>query len=242
MTQKPSDQMLESLSAMVDNEASEMELRRVLKGLDEGDGVFEQWHRYHLMGALMRQEGHVAASTSLVGSISAVLEGESMDDTPLVNGETVAESAKAGLQEDGWSKWKSFAGQSVVAASVAATFVLGFNYVGESNIDGAASAQVAATASPVQADPVSNNVPIGFDLPLPEARVVSKHFGAIPQQQGQRPQVVQYVDDLTDVATQELLNALLIEHSERASVNGSLGFMPFARVPKMSDTASTPNQ
>ena len=45
-------------------------------------------------------------------------------------------------------------------------------------------------------------------------------------------------DDLTDPATQAMLNRLLIEHAARSSVNGSMGILPFARVSKMDEEAS----
>lgn len=66
----------ESLSALMDNEGDELELRRVLKSLEEAPDAAEAWRRYHLMRSLMRREGEVDVSTDLSAGILARLEEE----------------------------------------------------------------------------------------------------------------------------------------------------------------------
>lgn len=50
------DRNKESLSALMDGEADELEVRRILNQLDKDDGLRENWKNYHLMGSLMRDE------------------------------------------------------------------------------------------------------------------------------------------------------------------------------------------
>ena len=50
------DRNKESLSALVDGEADELEIRRILNQLDKDDDLRESWKNYHLMGSLMRDE------------------------------------------------------------------------------------------------------------------------------------------------------------------------------------------
>lgn len=49
-----SEKLRESLSATVDDEADEFELRRVLDEMEKDERLRDTWERYHLIGALMR--------------------------------------------------------------------------------------------------------------------------------------------------------------------------------------------
>ena len=51
-----SETLKESLSAAVDDEADEFELRRVLDELDKDDELRGLWARYHLFGSVLRGE------------------------------------------------------------------------------------------------------------------------------------------------------------------------------------------
>ncbi|WP_108446891.1 sigma-E factor negative regulatory protein [Halomonas denitrificans] len=66
----------ESLSALMDNEGDELELRRVLKSLEESPDAADAWRRYHLMRSLMRREHEVDVATDLSAGIMARLEDE----------------------------------------------------------------------------------------------------------------------------------------------------------------------
>lgn len=234
MTLNSFDQLFESLSAMVDNEASELEMRRVLKNMDSNPEVLERWRRYHLIGSIMRKEHGVSTAnpSSLVSSISSTLSREA--DTTQSAQEPVTRRgvASGGLRD--------VLGKTAIAASFAATLVMGFHYMG--NIDDsagdntlAASGLNAPTSAPEEPAAMVTHAPIGFELPLPEARTVSmtsSGSAAIPGAE-LRPTSPMYLDDISDYETQEMLNYLLIQHAERASAHGSLGIMPFARVHKM---------
>lgn len=66
----------ESLSALMDNEGDELELRRVLKTLGESPDAAEAWRRYHLMRSLMRREQGVDVATDLSAGIMTRLRDE----------------------------------------------------------------------------------------------------------------------------------------------------------------------
>lgn len=240
MTQKSSDQLLESLSALVDNEASELEVRRILKNVERNPEVRERWHRYNMIGAVLRKETnlHLGEPVDLAAGIAAALASE-QQFTPLseTRNSAGAASEKPGAEEPNKPKaWFDLVAKSAVAASFAGALVLGFNVFGpatDSNSGG--SLQVADSAPRAQAaDPVVSSAPLGFDLPPLESRTVSNN--SMAQSQAAKPSQTlssAQADDLTDVATQSLLNELLIHHATRASANGSLGVMPFARVSQM---------
>ncbi|MDX2350026.1 MAG: sigma-E factor negative regulatory protein, partial [Porticoccus sp.] len=49
-------QIKESLSALMDGQADELEVRRVLKGVSEDDELRDTWRRHQMAAAAMRRE------------------------------------------------------------------------------------------------------------------------------------------------------------------------------------------
>lgn len=234
MTVKTFDQLFESLSAMVDDEASELEMRRVLKSMDGNPEVLERWRRYHLIGSVMRKEHSFSAATptSLASSIATTLSRET--DTEENAREPEAKRVEAS------STLRDMLGKTAIAASFAATLVMGFHYMGTAELGAGENALVTTGQNParfVAEEPATivTHTPIGFELPVPEARTVSMTSNASAPRSGAATRSVSpiYLDDISNHETQDMLNHLLILHAERASVHGSLGIMPFARVHKM---------
>lgn len=240
MTYKSSDQLLESLSALVDNEASELEVRRILKNVESNPEVRERWHRYNMIGAVLRKETNInlGGTVDLTQGISAALAKESAFDLQN-SSQAQAEALTPGAQEASTRKkgMLDFIAKSAVAASFAGALVLGFNMFGSggaANFEGSSSQMTAATTGQrAPTDPGVTTAPLGFDLPRVESRTVSNNIAGQPVGAMRAQAAPPQADDLTDVATQNLLNELLIHHSARASSNGSLGIMPFARVSQM---------
>jgi sigma-E factor negative regulatory protein RseA len=234
MTVKPFDQLFESLSAMVDDEASELEMRRVLKSMDGNPEVLERWRSYHLIGSVMRKEHNFSAAspTSLASSITNTLSHET--DTEENTRQPVAKRGGAS------GTMRDMLGKTAIAASFAATLVMGFHYMGTTEIGAGDDALAITGQNPakfVAEEPTSvvTHTPIGFELPLPEARTVSMTSNGSASRSGAANRSVSpiYLNDISDHETQEMLNHLLILHAERASAHGSMGIMPFARVHKM---------
>ncbi|MBC6906924.1 hypothetical protein DWB84_15865 [Saccharophagus sp. K07] len=232
MTLNSSDQLFESLSAMVDDEASELEIHRILRSMEQRPELMERWRRYHMIGAVMRGEYLATASETekLAASVSGSITGLTEETTSV---ETRKDPSYSATKISGF---KDLVSKSAIAASFAATLVMGFHYLGSSKENGVAPQIAGQPNTPAAAEPVAvvAQAPIGFELPLPEARTVGLTTGSFQSQANEvRVPMPAYVDDITDYATQEMLNRLLIQHAERASVHGSLGIMPFARVHKM---------
>ena len=79
---KGKEKLKESLSALMDNEASEFEFRRVLKESAVDHEIKLKWQRYHLISAAIKGEcGNSPAQHSrqpdLLARINAELDGES---------------------------------------------------------------------------------------------------------------------------------------------------------------------
>ena len=66
-----SDEQLQALSAFIDSEVDELEARRVSAALADDDELRVAWRRYHLIGALLRDEVIRPEATQNVASMVA---------------------------------------------------------------------------------------------------------------------------------------------------------------------------
>ncbi|WP_430459614.1 sigma-E factor negative regulatory protein [Thalassolituus sp. LLYu03] len=85
------DRTNESLSALVDGETDELEVRRLLNQLETDDELRDRWARYQMIGALMRNEA--AVNVDLSRGIMQAIEGEPMDDVVRPKADIVAHAA-----------------------------------------------------------------------------------------------------------------------------------------------------
>jgi len=117
------DKSLEAVSAMMDGEIEEFELRRVIERSGEDKALSDKWQRYHLAQDVMRgQAVDVAANTSFVSAISAAIDSE-----PTYNASAIAHSEQEIVvkAEPTQSQWWKPAASMAVAASVTAVVLLG---------------------------------------------------------------------------------------------------------------------
>jgi sigma-E factor negative regulatory protein RseA len=87
-----SEKLRESLSAVVDGEADEFELRRVLDELPKDPQLRVAWSRYHLIGAVLRSERVVSAS--LRERVWAELDLEETAEEPVLESQAAPPSAQ----------------------------------------------------------------------------------------------------------------------------------------------------
>lgn len=127
------EKMRESLSALLDDEAEELELRRVLSGIENDGDLRQTWVRYNLARDAL--SGHSHHSLDL--DISARVRSAIAADNP---------SSRAGLRQRLLRPVASLA----VAASVAATVVIGGQQLAQiGGADPHGGQALAASASPV---------------------------------------------------------------------------------------------
>jgi sigma-E factor negative regulatory protein RseA len=115
-----SDQLKESLSAVMDGEADEFEMRRTLDEMSNDPALRGVWERYHLVGSLLRGEGRGTANSLGERFWSRIDGGEGADDA--------VESTLAAVPAKGrrWTQWGQRVAGVAVAAGVAAAVVVGF--------------------------------------------------------------------------------------------------------------------
>ncbi|RCV87345.1 sigma-E factor negative regulatory protein [Billgrantia montanilacus] len=90
----------ESLSALMDNEGDDLELRRVLKSLEDDPDAADAWRRYHLMRSLMRRDHDIDVSKDLSAGIMARLEDEpapALETTPVASRRSPSLARGAGI-------------------------------------------------------------------------------------------------------------------------------------------------
>lgn len=118
------EQAAESLSAMMDGEASEFELRRNLEQAEQSGEAGERWRRYHVARAAMRGEP-VAADIDISDRVMAALADEpTYSMTPE---EPQADVAMAERRKESRNFWKPIASMAM-AASVTAVVILGVQH------------------------------------------------------------------------------------------------------------------
>ena len=74
-----SDKLFESISALMDNEVDDLELRRLLKEMETNDELAQVWSRYHVARAVLHKELPANASTKnidLTARVRAALQEE----------------------------------------------------------------------------------------------------------------------------------------------------------------------
>jgi sigma-E factor negative regulatory protein RseA len=130
-----SEKMRESLSALLDDEADELEVRRLLSVLDDQPELRQTWHRYSIARQAMAGQ-QPFLSTDISSKVREEIENEG------------AMPGTGGLRQRMLRPVASFA----VAASVAATVVIGGQQLaglGDAGAGNGGARAVAASASPV---------------------------------------------------------------------------------------------
>ena len=227
------DRMKESLSALVDGEADELEIRRVLNQTENDEALREQWGCYQLIGSVMR--GEPASTVDLSKGIMQAIDGVPMDEVPATveasgHSDAVPTSHYEAATVEHKSGRFSWITSGAVAASVTLAVLLGARLtespevVGTLNAPGIAAVGVGASAvTPHSTTPVlSSGGQIGSQL----VSVASEQLPFSPLLEMDESELSE--SELREA--QEKLRAYVMQHSEHAALNSGRGLMPFARV------------
>lgn len=137
----------ESLSALMDSESDELELRRVLKALPNDDDAADTWRRYHLARSMMRRERDVDVSVDLSAGVMAHLQSE---PTPASEDNSMVSRSAGSV---------SFARGAGVAAAVSLMVITGVQFFGNNagTVEQGGNEGVATTTTPAsnQVQPVN---------------------------------------------------------------------------------------
>jgi len=110
----------ESLSALMDGESEEFELRRVLKSLPDNADAADTWRRYHLARSVMQREQGIDVTVDLSAGVMARLQEE-----PVPLADTASEILKGKSRK---APTVSFVRGAGVAAAVSLMVITGVQY------------------------------------------------------------------------------------------------------------------
>ncbi|KAA0011457.1 anti-sigma factor [Billgrantia pellis] len=218
----------ESLSALMDGEGDDLELRRVLKSLEDEPDAADAWRRYHLMRSLMRRDHDIDVSMDISAGIMARLEQEPVplrEETPFVSRRT-----------------QPFARSAGIAAAVTLMVITGVQFYSGSDFtrssgSGTELAESESPSSVGQSQPsLVSRVgvqasPVGMPLFSPAASS-SAQSGAMPVGVGaDRPLFLtpNPRQSHTDQEQARLLQSYLDRHAEGTTYRSGDAWMPLLR-------------
>lgn len=216
---KPAQPLAESLSALVDNQASELELMRILKASEQDPELSATWGRYQLAGSVLRGEQVAIAPGDFAARLSAAIADEEAYSAPVVR-----------KTQQGWLY---NLGRVALVASVAGGMVLGVNQFSAGDRQ---AAEVAAASAPATA-PADTAVSLPSDLASPiNTRTVALQSGYETRPQENRRVMFQprqtgnTVPVVSDEEVTRYVNQMIQAHSDNAAMNAGQGVLPYARV------------
>lgn len=204
---------LEEMSALMDGEVSELEVRRVLKNIEQDQTMGQTWARYQMISSVLKRETQGGArqmqALDLSARVSLALEAE-----PGLSG---AVSSGKSRFPAGWLK--PFASVAV-AASVSAVVILGWQNVNNQPMAVSGSVAAAQPSTGLTVAAAGNASGSGLVPVAQSSSGFRSGAAAAPSQK-----IIRYNPDNDDQ-----LNYYLISHSGNAAFNTASGVAPYARV------------
>ena len=213
--------LAESISALMDNQASELELQRILKASEQDAEVKATWSRYQIASSFLRGEQVRGEQAPVIGSdfaarISAAIDAEEA---------LVAQPAPAAKKAQ--QGWFYQLGRVALVASVAGGMIIG---VGTTQV----ATQVASNTAVVPAAAeTAVTLPSGINSPALNTRTVALQSGYETRPQENRRVMFQPRQAGTTVSDEEVsryVNQMIKAHSDNAAMNSGQGILPYARV------------
>lgn len=203
-----SDKLRESVSALMDGEADDLELRRVLAAADRAE-VRAAWRDYHLQREALTGGDLRFAEVDISRGVWAAIAKE----------EVAAPVQSQPQQQSVAARWLRPVASLAVAASVAAIVVVGVRGLGGGELDAGAPslADVRQTAVPV-APAELNTAPTGIESGVAVAAPVAGTAMTV---------------SAGDEMAKQQLDRHLQGHVERAAAGNGQGLIGFARVPEL---------
>jgi len=228
---KPAQPLAESLSALVDNQATELELMRILKASEQDVELKAAWARYQLAGSILRGEQLSVAPTDFAARLSAAIADEEVygEAARAASSSATVGSVTAKTQQS----WLYNLGRVALVASVAGGMILGVNQFSASDRQTAELA-VSTQAAPAPTD-ASLSLPSGLTSPL-NTRTVALQSGYETRPQENRRVMFQPRQSgnaaplVSDEEVTRYVNQMMQAHSDNAAMNAGQGVLPYARV------------
>lgn len=210
------DAVNESLSALLDGEHGELDLRRVLKAAEGDAAVAKKWSSYQLTReALHRDIDRRCGSDFLAGIQDAISE----EPAPQVSVNT--------------SAWQRYASKTAIAACFTFVFLIGASQWSQNS--GTNQSDTLVSENTPSFEPMAV-VPDGFELLPVNARAVSSEangvkamntLSSVGEMNSDPARLKEFRVSPEQLA---LLERMMIKHADSSAANGGLGVMPYTRV------------
>jgi len=196
----------ESLSALLDDEADDLELRRILAQAHD-DELLDVWQRYHQVQAGLNSEEAAWAHIDLRVDIANALDEPV--GTPLPVGEKLdgATSAVSGKARVPW--WGGAIAASVAFAVILTVQTVGLNDPGVTPLAEVSDNTGTNTGSTTHNNNTASVAPVDAYAAIDVAAVNAVEFSPEHEQR---------------------LNAYLMKHAGNAALNGERSIVPYARL------------
>ncbi len=245
MTEQTQPSVLaESLSALMDNQASELEIQRLLKALDADPDIKSTWSRYQIASAGLKGDLPVMASSDFASRVSAAIDAE---ETYSLQPKVTSGNQAAVSQDNSGSssnngpgnvvvmpmRWWQQAGRVAVAASVAGALVVGVQQYQTAAPQTAEIAANTPVAAPANTETKAANLPSGINAPGLSARTVAVQSGYESRPHENRRVMFVPRQQAAPVYNEDVsiyVNQLIQEHTDNASLNSGQGMLPYTRV------------
>ena len=203
------EQMREAMSALMDGEAQDLEMRRLVAAADDRE-VRATWSRYHLVREICEGRTVYARQWDISAAVSAAVAEEG----PL---KKLPSSASVTPRF-----WRSI-NRVAFAASVAMVVVLGAKTLQQPSVIS------SAELTPDSAPPVAEvSVPVASGKVFPVETLASRGPGGVVVSAGYSPDAPPLGE--AEKNQQLRLEQYLLQHTESAALNNGQGLMSFARV------------
>ncbi|MBT5922943.1 MAG: hypothetical protein HOH29_04340 [Cellvibrionales bacterium] len=215
------DQLSETISAVMDSQADDLEVRRLLKALDnaseeEAAAILAQWESFHSIGSVLRNESRsnnetptMRASSNFAASVSAAIADEAPMD----------KVARRPSKSD--PMWQRFA----VAASVTLAIL-----VGVQEYESMQAGDASYTADNAVTVPALQSVDQSVDQSVVDLTAVQLASSEVALESS-----MSEAEKLEAIEAQERLNEYLLEHTNHAAKQSGQGMIPFARLANFED-------
>lgn len=208
-----SERLRESLSALMDDEADDLELGRILRAMEQpGSDLGATWARYQLVSAVLQRRigGQSLEPLALSLEDDGVLaEGDSEQD------EVSAEGGAAIPERRRWRGFTSFA----VAASLTAVAVVGWQWQTPGASDAPRAFPEAQVAAPVRTPDRRALIPATQQPP----QLLARDSASVPARE-------RVAASGSEEKLRQQVEAFMVRHAEHNALHSRSGMMPFARM------------
>ena len=211
------DTLRQSLSALVDQEATEFEARKILDATKSRGDLKEYWAACQAVSSTMR--GEAVLGTSILDKVNAELDGVT-EANPIADGhdDDVAPHVTFLPTKDPLpNRFVALTGQLAVAASIAFAVVIGVKVV-----------------APVETQPtVASSEPleiIKFQMPVQKETVSVDGMTNAQEVIKRRPVARILTEQDMKQLVSNRLSSYLVRHAENTAVIGGTSVLPLARI------------